>query len=73
MTLMSNSCSDWPDVCVTSDPSRNYHVFYYLLVGAAKEEQKELRLLQPRDYLYLNQVIPGALTHMDTPVFLNIV
>ncbi|XP_046882731.1 unconventional myosin-IXb isoform X4 [Hypomesus transpacificus] len=34
---------------------RNYHVFYYLLVGAAKEEQKELRLLQPQDYLYLNQ------------------
>ncbi|XP_062336638.1 unconventional myosin-IXb isoform X2 [Osmerus eperlanus] len=34
---------------------RNYHVFYYLLVGAAKEEQKELRLLQPKDYLYLNQ------------------
>ena len=58
---------------MTSDPSRNYHVFYYLLVGAAKEEQKELRLLQPQDYLYLNQVIPCARTHMDTPGFLNII
>ncbi|KAM3866271.1 unconventional myosin-IXb [Diretmus argenteus] len=34
---------------------RNYHVFYYLLVGASKEEQKELQLLQPQDYLYLKQ------------------
>ncbi|XP_078143628.1 unconventional myosin-IXb isoform X2 [Centroberyx gerrardi] len=34
---------------------RNYHVFYYLLVGASKEEQKEFQLLQPQDYLYLKQ------------------
>uniref|UniRef100_A0A8C7KXC9 Myosin IXb n=1 Tax=Oncorhynchus kisutch TaxID=8019 RepID=A0A8C7KXC9_ONCKI len=34
---------------------RNYHVFYYLLVGASKEEQREFRLLQPEDYTYLQQ------------------
>uniref|UniRef100_A0AAY5KPV2 Myosin IXB n=1 Tax=Esox lucius TaxID=8010 RepID=A0AAY5KPV2_ESOLU len=35
---------------------RNYHVFYYLLVGASAEERKEFKLLQPEDYLYLKQV-----------------
>lgn len=35
---------------------RNYHVFYYLLLGATEEEQKEFSLLQPEDYLYLTQV-----------------
>ncbi|XP_062413104.1 si:zfos-588f8.1 isoform X3 [Sardina pilchardus] len=34
---------------------RNYHVFYYLLVGASEEERKEFKLLQPEDYLYLKQ------------------
>uniref|UniRef100_A0A8C7U074 Myosin motor domain-containing protein n=1 Tax=Oncorhynchus mykiss TaxID=8022 RepID=A0A8C7U074_ONCMY len=34
---------------------RNYHVFYYLLVGASKEEQREFSLLQPEDYTYLQQ------------------
>ncbi|XP_060901288.1 unconventional myosin-IXb-like isoform X2 [Labrus mixtus] len=34
---------------------RNYHVFYYLLVGASKDEQEEFHLLQPQDYLYLKQ------------------
>uniref|UniRef100_A0A8D3D294 Myosin IXb n=1 Tax=Scophthalmus maximus TaxID=52904 RepID=A0A8D3D294_SCOMX len=34
---------------------RNYHVFYYLLVGASKDEQKEFHLLTPQDYLYLKQ------------------
>nr|XP_057922694.1 unconventional myosin-IXb [Doryrhamphus excisus] len=34
---------------------RNYHVFYYLLVGASKDEQEEFRLLPPQDYLYLKQ------------------
>ncbi|XP_045543396.1 unconventional myosin-IXb isoform X7 [Salmo salar] len=34
---------------------RNYHVFYYLLVGASEEERKEFKLLQPGDYLYLKQ------------------
>uniref|UniRef100_A0A8C7C799 Myosin IXB n=1 Tax=Oncorhynchus kisutch TaxID=8019 RepID=A0A8C7C799_ONCKI len=33
----------------------NYHVFYYLLVGASEEERKEFKLLQPEDYLYLKQ------------------
>uniref|UniRef100_A0A7N8YGX3 Myosin IXb n=1 Tax=Mastacembelus armatus TaxID=205130 RepID=A0A7N8YGX3_9TELE len=35
---------------------RNYHVFYYLLAGASKEEQEEFHLLNPQDYLYLKQV-----------------
>uniref|UniRef100_A0A8C7EYX6 Myosin IXB n=1 Tax=Oncorhynchus kisutch TaxID=8019 RepID=A0A8C7EYX6_ONCKI len=34
----------------------NYHVFYYLLVGASEEERKEFKLLQPEDYLYLKQL-----------------
>uniref|UniRef100_A0A673YMM8 Myosin IXB n=1 Tax=Salmo trutta TaxID=8032 RepID=A0A673YMM8_SALTR len=34
----------------------NYHVFYYLLVGASEEERKEFKLLQPGDYLYLKQI-----------------
>uniref|UniRef100_A0A8B9KBA6 Myosin IXB n=1 Tax=Astyanax mexicanus TaxID=7994 RepID=A0A8B9KBA6_ASTMX len=34
---------------------RNYHVFYYLLVGASEEERKEYKLLQPENYHYLKQ------------------
>uniref|UniRef100_A0A8C7D6G6 Myosin IXB n=1 Tax=Oncorhynchus kisutch TaxID=8019 RepID=A0A8C7D6G6_ONCKI len=34
---------------------RNYHVFYYLLVGASEEERRDFKLLQPEDYLYLKQ------------------
>ncbi|NWU82725.1 MYO9B protein, partial [Onychorhynchus coronatus] len=34
---------------------RNYHVFYYLLLGVSEEERKEFHLKQPEDYLYLNQ------------------
>ncbi|XP_073346792.1 unconventional myosin-IXb isoform X2 [Pagrus major] len=34
---------------------RNYHVFYYLLMGASKDEQEEFHLLKPQDYLYLKQ------------------
>ncbi|XP_054434836.1 unconventional myosin-IXb [Pteronotus mesoamericanus] len=34
---------------------RNYHVFYYLLLGVTKEEQQEFQLKQPEDYFYLNQ------------------
>uniref|UniRef100_A0A3Q1GTE7 Myosin IXb n=1 Tax=Acanthochromis polyacanthus TaxID=80966 RepID=A0A3Q1GTE7_9TELE len=34
---------------------RNYHVFYYLLMGASKDEKEELHLFRPQDYLYLNQ------------------
>uniref|UniRef100_UPI0009B4E7CE unconventional myosin-IXb n=1 Tax=Monopterus albus TaxID=43700 RepID=UPI0009B4E7CE len=34
---------------------RNYHVFYYLLLGASEEERKEFKLLQPEDYFYLKQ------------------
>ena len=35
---------------------RNYHVFYYLLVGADAELKKRLRLLDINDYSYLTQV-----------------
>ncbi|XP_049585087.1 unconventional myosin-IXb isoform X2 [Syngnathus scovelli] len=34
---------------------RNYHVFYYLLLGASEEERKEFKLLPPEDYFYLKQ------------------
>ncbi|XP_053147682.1 unconventional myosin-IXb isoform X2 [Hemicordylus capensis] len=34
---------------------RNYHVFYYLLLGVSEEERQEFHLGQPRDYFYLNQ------------------
>uniref|UniRef100_A0A8P4GIW9 Myosin IXb n=1 Tax=Dicentrarchus labrax TaxID=13489 RepID=A0A8P4GIW9_DICLA len=41
---------------VSRDKSeRNYHVFYYLLMGASKDEQEEFHLLKPQDYLYLKQ------------------
>uniref|UniRef100_A0A672HM30 Myosin IXB n=1 Tax=Salarias fasciatus TaxID=181472 RepID=A0A672HM30_SALFA len=35
--------------------SLNYHVFYYLLLGASEEEKKEFKLLSPEDYHYLKQ------------------
>ncbi|NXH15725.1 MYO9B protein, partial [Bucco capensis] len=34
---------------------RNYHVFYYLLLGVNEEERQEFHLKQPEDYSYLNQ------------------
>ncbi|XP_063003177.1 unconventional myosin-IXb isoform X2 [Elgaria multicarinata webbii] len=34
---------------------RNYHVFYYLLLGVSEDERKEFHLKQPEDYFYLNQ------------------
>ncbi|XP_028640646.1 unconventional myosin-IXb isoform X13 [Grammomys surdaster] len=34
---------------------RNYHVFYYLLLGVSEEERQEFQLKQPQDYFYLNQ------------------
>lgn len=49
------SLSDLP-FCLTR---RNYHVFYYLLVGASEEERKEYKLLQPENYSYLKQVSTG--------------
>lgn len=41
---------------------RNYHVFYYLLMGASKDEREEFHLLKPQDYHYLKQV-PLISTH----------
>ncbi|XP_019109785.2 unconventional myosin-IXb isoform X2 [Larimichthys crocea] len=34
---------------------KSYHVFYYLLMGASKDEREEFHLLKPQDYLYLKQ------------------
>uniref|UniRef100_A0A0K0EKS2 Myosin motor domain-containing protein n=1 Tax=Strongyloides stercoralis TaxID=6248 RepID=A0A0K0EKS2_STRER len=34
---------------------RNYHVFYYLLDGTNEDEKKNLYLLSPKNYYYLNQ------------------
>ncbi len=35
---------------------RNYHVFYYLLIGASEEEKNEFKLLRPEEYNYLKEV-----------------
>ncbi|XP_058606741.1 unconventional myosin-IXb isoform X2 [Onychostoma macrolepis] len=37
---------------------RNYHVFYYLLIGASEEEKDEFKLLCPERYRYLKEEIP---------------
>uniref|UniRef100_A0A8C1E7N6 Myosin IXb n=1 Tax=Cyprinus carpio carpio TaxID=630221 RepID=A0A8C1E7N6_CYPCA len=37
---------------------RNYHVFYYLLIGASEEEKDEFKLLCPEKYHYLREEIP---------------
>ncbi|XP_051555562.1 unconventional myosin-IXb-like isoform X2 [Myxocyprinus asiaticus] len=37
---------------------RNYHVFYYLLIGAPEDERDEFKLLRPEDYHYLKQENP---------------
>uniref|UniRef100_A0A671LK48 Unconventional myosin-IXb-like n=1 Tax=Sinocyclocheilus anshuiensis TaxID=1608454 RepID=A0A671LK48_9TELE len=34
---------------------RNYHVFYYLLIGASEEEKVEFKLLHPEQYHYLKE------------------
>ncbi|KAM9384178.1 unconventional myosin-IXb isoform 2-T2 [Pholidichthys leucotaenia] len=34
---------------------RNYHVFYYLLLGASEQERNEFKLLPPEEYFYLKQ------------------
>ncbi|XP_051791055.1 unconventional myosin-IXb isoform X2 [Erpetoichthys calabaricus] len=34
---------------------RNYHAFYYLLLGSSEEEHMEFKLLRPEDYFYLRQ------------------
>ncbi|XP_047230270.1 unconventional myosin-IXb isoform X4 [Girardinichthys multiradiatus] len=34
---------------------RNYHVFYYVLLGASEEERTEFKLLPPEEYSYLKQ------------------
>uniref|UniRef100_A0A672QPL5 Unconventional myosin-IXb-like n=1 Tax=Sinocyclocheilus grahami TaxID=75366 RepID=A0A672QPL5_SINGR len=39
---------------------RNYHVFYYLLIGASEEEKDEFKLLHPEQYHYLKEEIPIA-------------
>lgn len=44
---------------------RNYHVFYYLLLGVNEEERQEFQLKQPEDYFYLNQV--NSLDQPQTP------
>ena len=35
---------------------RNYHVFYYLLIGSSPEEKTRHMLLPIKDYKYLNEV-----------------
>lgn len=52
--------------------SRNYHVFYYLLLGASEEERKEFKLLPPEDYSYLKQVHPIVLIQTGHCVWFDI-
>lgn len=63
--LQSNISSDLKSSCCLASKNdffplilthRNYHVFYYLLLGVSEEEQQEFQLKQPEDYFYLNQV-----------------
>lgn len=51
--MFHNNMNSMPVCYVTC---RNYHVFYYLLIGASEEEKAEFKLLRPGDYHYLKQV-----------------
>ncbi|XP_022672050.1 unconventional myosin-IXb-like isoform X3 [Varroa jacobsoni] len=42
------------------DKERNYHIFYYLLLGASAEEKAELRLSDPSRYRYLGGSAAGS-------------
>ncbi|XP_065057958.1 unconventional myosin-IXAa-like isoform X2 [Rhopilema esculentum] len=42
-------------IVAQADSERNYHVFYYLLVGANASERQALHLQKPEDYAYLNK------------------
>uniref|UniRef100_A0A8C5V8I6 Myosin IXB n=1 Tax=Microcebus murinus TaxID=30608 RepID=A0A8C5V8I6_MICMU len=51
-------CIAWPPKTTFSlliSTRRNYHVFYYLLLGVSEDERQEFQLKQPEDYFYLNQ------------------
>lgn len=48
---------------------RNYHVFYYLLLGVSEEERQEFQLKQPEDYFYLNQVNSPEPRPQTLPLF----
>lgn len=48
---------------------RNYHVFYYLLLGVNEEERQEFQLKQPEDYFYLNQVNSPKPQPQTQPLF----
>lgn len=41
-------------VVQTSEPERNYHVFYQLIYGASESEWESLRLRPAREFAYLN-------------------
>ncbi|QLL34074.1 hypothetical protein HG536_0F03990 [Torulaspora globosa] len=41
---------------------RNYHIFYQLLAGLPPDQKKELHLMEPSDYLYMNQ---GGVTEIE--------
>jgi len=44
-----------PEVRVQSNEERNYHIFYQLCGGAPPEVQKQLRLLPPDQFHFLNR------------------
>ena len=48
-------------------PSRNYHIFYYMLAGASPSLRRQLSLKTVKDYRYLSQgVVPlGDVSEVD--------
>ena len=42
-------------VCVQGAEERNYHIFYQLCAGSSTDIQKQLRLLPPDQFRYLNR------------------
>lgn len=42
-------------MCVQGEQERNYHIFYQLCAGSSPDIQKQLRLLPPDQYRYLNR------------------
>jgi len=52
-------------IVAQGDSERNYHVFYYLLVGSNPSERQALHLLNPEDYAYLNKSQCYTIDRMD--------
>lgn len=42
-------------VVTLDEGHRNYHIFYWMLLGATPQERSKMELLKPQQYFYLNQ------------------